>query len=222
MTAFDAADGNAETIVKTIVALGRSLHMQVTVEGVETDEQAQFVRGISADQVQGYYFGRPTERDRDVARMRLRRLPGQSGRIRAAQTRTVSRSLTNETPLAYLLSLSDIIIYGCARRGPERLLDLDGFLAEVGGGYWVKIDARQLPADAERPHGVAYTLTLHEFGGRRVFGIDNAHVVRMTRGRPGGHPRCEITFIAAKLFDRMSIAMRTHSSTISGMRSRQS
>jgi EAL domain-containing protein (putative c-di-GMP-specific phosphodiesterase class I) len=59
MAAFDAADGNAETIVKTIVALGRSLHMRVTVEGVETDRQAQFVRGISADQVQGYYFGRP-------------------------------------------------------------------------------------------------------------------------------------------------------------------
>ena len=69
--------------------------------------------------------------------------------------------------------------------GLERLLDLDGFLAEVGGGYWVKIDARQVPADAERPHGVAYTLTLHELGGRRVFGIDNAHVVRMTRGPAG-------------------------------------
>ena len=36
--------------------------------------------------------------------------------------------------------------------GLDRLLDLDGFLAEVGGGYWVKIDARRVPADANRPH----------------------------------------------------------------------
>jgi hypothetical protein len=64
--------------------------------------------------------------------------------------------------------------------GLDRLLDLDGFLAEVGGGYWVKIQARRVPADAARPQGVAYTLTLHEPGGQRVFGIDNAHVVRLT------------------------------------------
>jgi diguanylate cyclase (GGDEF)-like protein len=59
MTAFNQSDANAQTIVKTIVALGRSLHMQVTVEGVETGEQAAFVHGIAADQVQGFYFGRP-------------------------------------------------------------------------------------------------------------------------------------------------------------------
>lgn len=41
--------------------------------------------------------------------------------------------------------------------GLDHLLNLDGFLAEVGGGYWVKIDARRVPADANRPHGVAYT-----------------------------------------------------------------
>jgi hypothetical protein len=29
---------------------------------------------------------------------------------------------------------------------------------------------------------VAYALTLHEPGGQRVLGIDNAHVVRLTRG----------------------------------------
>ena len=69
--------------------------------------------------------------------------------------------------------------------GLDRLLNLDGFLAEVGGGYWVKIEAQRVPADAERPHGVVYTLTLHELGGRRMFGIDNAHLVRSTRGPAG-------------------------------------
>jgi hypothetical protein len=69
--------------------------------------------------------------------------------------------------------------------GLDRLLDLDGFLAEVGGGFWVKIEARRVPVDAERPQGIAYTVTLHEPGGRRVFGIDNAHVVRLRHGPAG-------------------------------------
>jgi len=66
-----------------------------------------------------------------------------------------------------------------------RLLDLDGFLAEVGGGWWVKLVAQRVPPDEGRPHGVSYTLTLHEPAGRRVFGIDNAHAVRLSRGPAG-------------------------------------
>jgi len=69
--------------------------------------------------------------------------------------------------------------------GLDRLLDLDGLLAEVGGGFWVKIVARRVPPDANRPHGVSYTLTLHDREGRRVFGLDNAHVVRLTGGPAG-------------------------------------
>ena len=62
------------------------------------------------------------------------------------------------------------------------ILDLDGFIAEVGGGFSVKIVARRVPPDADRPHGVSYTLTLHASAGQGVFGIDNAHLIRVTRG----------------------------------------
>lgn len=31
--------------------------------------------------------------------------------------------------------------------GLDRLLDLDGFIAEVGGGYWVKIVAQHAPPE---------------------------------------------------------------------------
>jgi hypothetical protein len=72
--------------------------------------------------------------------------------------------------------------------GLERLLDLDGFRAEVGGGYWVKFDVQRVPADARRPRGIAYSLTLHDAGDQRMFGIDNAHVVRLSRG-PAGRSR---------------------------------
>jgi len=69
--------------------------------------------------------------------------------------------------------------------GLDRLLDLDGFIAEVGGGFWVKIVARRVPPDADRPYGVSYTLTLHHPTGQRAFGIDNAHLIRVTPGPAG-------------------------------------
>lgn len=69
--------------------------------------------------------------------------------------------------------------------GLDRLLGLDGFLAEVGGGFWVKVVAQRIPADTNRPHGVSYSRTLHDPRGQRVFGIDNAHPVRFTRGPAG-------------------------------------
>jgi hypothetical protein len=43
MQGFDASGRDAETVVKTIIALGRELNMRVTVEGVETAKQAAFL-----------------------------------------------------------------------------------------------------------------------------------------------------------------------------------
>ncbi len=59
MLAFGESGHDAETVVKTIIALGRELHMHVTVEGVETSGQATFLDQVNADMVQGFYFGRP-------------------------------------------------------------------------------------------------------------------------------------------------------------------
>jgi diguanylate cyclase (GGDEF)-like protein len=59
MQGFEASEQEAKTVVKTIIALGRELDMRVTVEGVETAQQATFLDEADADQVQGYFFGRP-------------------------------------------------------------------------------------------------------------------------------------------------------------------
>jgi diguanylate cyclase (GGDEF)-like protein len=59
MRGFDGSDRDAETVVKTIIALGRELHMHVTIEGVETAKQAAFLDSANGEQAQGFYFGRP-------------------------------------------------------------------------------------------------------------------------------------------------------------------
>ena len=59
MQGFDRPGRDAETVVKSIIALGRELNMRVTVEGVETARQAAFLDKADGDQAQGFFFGRP-------------------------------------------------------------------------------------------------------------------------------------------------------------------
>ena len=56
-----AAQGSAESlaIINAVVAMAKSLDMTTTAEGVETAEEAELIRNLGCDKIQGYYFGRP-------------------------------------------------------------------------------------------------------------------------------------------------------------------
>lgn len=54
-----ASDPNNAAIVSAIAAMGHSLGMKVIAEGVESQQQLDFVRAKRCDVVQGYYFGKP-------------------------------------------------------------------------------------------------------------------------------------------------------------------
>ena len=53
------SDPNDAAIVRTILALARSLDLQAVAEGVETEGQRQFLRDNGCSMFQGYLFGRP-------------------------------------------------------------------------------------------------------------------------------------------------------------------
>jgi EAL domain-containing protein (putative c-di-GMP-specific phosphodiesterase class I) len=46
-------------IVSTVISLARALNLKVVAEGVETEEQANLLRLLRCDEVQGYLFGKP-------------------------------------------------------------------------------------------------------------------------------------------------------------------
>jgi diguanylate cyclase (GGDEF)-like protein len=95
MEGFSNSGRDAETVVKTIIALGRELKMRVTVEGVETATQADFLDNAAADQVQGFYFGRPvpaSEVSADILADFRKRMPVRQtaslGRVRLVKSGT--------------------------------------------------------------------------------------------------------------------------------------
>jgi EAL domain-containing protein (putative c-di-GMP-specific phosphodiesterase class I) len=53
---IDEADA---TIVRTIMDMAKTLHFTVVAEGVETQAQAAFLRGLDCEQAQGYFFAKP-------------------------------------------------------------------------------------------------------------------------------------------------------------------
>jgi EAL domain-containing protein (putative c-di-GMP-specific phosphodiesterase class I) len=52
-------DHNDITISDAIIAMAKSLHLEVIAEGVETAEQARFLASHGCLSAQGYYYGRP-------------------------------------------------------------------------------------------------------------------------------------------------------------------
>ncbi len=50
---------DARSIVSATIAMAHSLRLGVVAEGVETAQQAQLLREMKADTLQGFYFGRP-------------------------------------------------------------------------------------------------------------------------------------------------------------------
>lgn len=53
------ADTDDRAIVKTIVALSKSLGIKTIAEGVETLEQMEFLKKSKCDEIQGYFFSKP-------------------------------------------------------------------------------------------------------------------------------------------------------------------
>ena len=53
----------SKVISKSIVEMATGLGMRTLTEGVETDEQAEFLKEIGCERLQGYLFGKPVPRD---------------------------------------------------------------------------------------------------------------------------------------------------------------
>jgi PAS domain S-box-containing protein len=64
--------GENEAVVRAVLAIASSLGLRVTAEGVETLAQAQALKALGCDSLQGFHFSRPVAADR-IPALRARR-----------------------------------------------------------------------------------------------------------------------------------------------------
>lgn len=48
-------------VLQHIISLAHGLGMDILAEGVETQEQVQFLREVGCDYIQGYYYSKPLQ-----------------------------------------------------------------------------------------------------------------------------------------------------------------
>lgn len=61
MAFLDSFTDRARTVVKNVVRMAKELDIFTLAEGVETPDQAEFLRSIGCDRLQGFLFSRPLE-----------------------------------------------------------------------------------------------------------------------------------------------------------------
>jgi EAL domain-containing protein (putative c-di-GMP-specific phosphodiesterase class I) len=69
------ANQDDAAIVRAIIAMSHSLRMKVIAEGVETEDQQQFLRSEGCDEIQGYLSGRPVPPEELWRRLRAGKTP---------------------------------------------------------------------------------------------------------------------------------------------------
>lgn len=57
----------------------------------------------------------------------------------------------------------------------------------MDNGYWTKFEVREVKPSEHQPHGIKYSLTLHNKDNKRVLGYDNAHAVKPRRKNYSGN-----------------------------------
>src|SRR5690606_2979827 len=92
--ALDGGNDAIASVIRTIAGLGRVLGMRITAEGVETPEQAERLRAMGCDRLQGYLFGRPGSAA--VAAKTIGGHGGMASRARRAAAASAATATTRE------------------------------------------------------------------------------------------------------------------------------
>ncbi|MBQ9437268.1 MAG: EAL domain-containing protein, partial [Lachnospiraceae bacterium] len=122
----DAYDVKSNKIINAVVQMAHSLYMPVIVEGVETEDQYEFLKDIGCEYIQGYFFSRPIPEE-DYERM-ISSEEVKSGVAKIRQE-TFEKTIEEQEKLRTesRIGFSEMDVYGqpasFVKQGGEQLLD---------------------------------------------------------------------------------------------------
>jgi EAL domain-containing protein (putative c-di-GMP-specific phosphodiesterase class I) len=90
-------DANAAAIVRSLIVMAHNLNLEVIAEGVETEAQAEFLRGEGCEEAQGFLYGEPIPAANFERYLKAANKPGRRGKQRARQPHLRSDALRSSS-----------------------------------------------------------------------------------------------------------------------------
>lgn len=154
-------------ILYFIIDLARWMRLPVTAEGVETREQADWLRGIGCDFGQGYFFSRPLPEKEYLQLLRCRKEKAPAG-PQSSEPAPTEREAEEHKPTLLILEREEVY-----RRLQQRVLGQRYRLV------WKDSSEEILQALARPDHGVQMVLL-----DMAVIRADAGRTLRLIRGEP--------------------------------------
>ena len=91
---------NSQSIIEATVVLAKKLGIHTLAEGVETEEQIDFLRSIGCEKIQGYYYGSPMDLDALNQHLRDRGMEHETPQESLAYEAIGLVNLTSDEPIS--------------------------------------------------------------------------------------------------------------------------
>ena len=91
---------NSKKIMRSIILMAKNLGIHTLAEGVETEEQLNYMKSLGCEKIQGYYFGKPMAYEECYEHCRKRNLLPEDDRERAVSENAGLINLITDTPVA--------------------------------------------------------------------------------------------------------------------------
>lgn len=133
-----AHDQRNMAIIRAVVAIADTLELEVTAEGVETQDEIELIAGLGCSHIQGFVYGQPVAPAEVHAQLLARGAATPVGLkvSRPARTRLLRSAQLNLAGVSYAARIRDISATG---------LMIDGFAAPIAAGDQVVVEIVEGP-----------------------------------------------------------------------------
>ena len=158
----------SKDIISSIVSMAKRIGIRTLAEGCETQEQYEFLQSIGCEEVQGYYFGKPSPGAESVHKIFDRHFIAEKSNDREIFETAGRTSFQEGTPLAVLDNTEDTFFLLYSNKETEQLLEylettgpaVIQAMNQVGGTYHNMFQSK-IKECKERKQATRFSFSVH-------------------------------------------------------------